>query len=330
MKIASVILLILQIVSQCVNAQTFQVDTLQYNGEINKFINLVVLGDGYDSTEQNKFNTDAVNLTDHLFTQSPWSNYKNYFNVFAIRVISAESGAIHSNTAPDCSSASPLVPVSNPLTYFGCSFDSYGIHRLVVPTNISHIVNVLSVNFPNYDQILIVANSPYYGGSGGSYSTSTIESNSPEITAHELGHSFASLADEYYAGDSYAGEWPNMTAETDPLLVKWKNWVGYNGIGVYQHCCGGNSSQWYKPYNNCKMQHLGHSYCNVCIEIITERIHSLVNPIVDYTPTSTTVNSSNQFLDFKLTELMKPISNTLKIFWKLDSDTISSNIDSRN
>ncbi len=312
------------------NAQTFQVDTLQYKGNTNKYINFVIMGDGYTISQQSNFITDATNLSNHLLAQSPWSNYINYFNVFAIRVISSQSGATHPGTASDCSSASPPVPFSNPTTYLGCSFDSYGIHRLVVPNNTSNIVNVLSTNFPNYDQVFVIANSPYYGGSGGSYAnaTSTTDSNSPEICAHEMGHSFANLADEYYAGDVYAAEKPNMTQQTYSALVKWTNWMGYNGIWIYPHCCGGQSALWYKPDNNCKMQYLGSPYCYVCAEAIIERIHSLVNTIVSYTPTTLNISSPNQYLNFKLSVLIKPIPNTLNIVWKLDGTSVLNNADS--
>lgn len=310
------------------NAQKFEMDTLQFNGNVDNHINIVIMGDGYTAAEQDNFIGAATNLSNYLFTQSPWSNYKNYFNIFAIRVISSQSGAKHPNTSSDCGTAYPLVPVSNPNTYFGSSFDSYGIHRLIVPANITNIVKVISTNFPNYDEVLIIANTPYYGGSGGNVSTSTIEKSSPEIVAHEMGHSFANLADEYYAGITYTSEKPNMTRQTNPALVKWKNWVGFNGVGIYQHCCGGNSAQWYKPYTTCKMEYLGYPYCNVCQEAIIEKIHSLVNPIISYTPSTLSINSSEQFIDFKLNELIKPNPNTLNIQWELDGLNVSNNIDS--
>ena len=304
------------------NAQTME--TLQYNGDINKYINIVILGDGYTSSQQSDFISDATNLTNYLFTQSPWSNYKNYFNVFAIEVISNESGAKHLGTTSECGT----IPISNPSTYFGSEFDYNGMHRLVVPTNTTNIVNVLSTIFPYYDQVLMIVNTPHYGGSGGGIATSTNHSSSNEITAHELGHSFAGLADEYYAGDTYAGEKPNMTQQTNAALVKWENWMGINGIGIYQHCCGGQSASWYRPQNNCKMQNFGVSYCNVCTEAIIEKIHSLVNIIVSYTPTTMTITSPNQYIDFNLSDLMKPIPNTLNIEWKLDGVQILNNVDS--
>lgn len=308
--------------------QTFQVDTLQYKGAADKYINIVMMGDGYTAAQQSKFISDAIGLSNYVFATSPWSNYVNYFNVFAIKVISSQSGAAHPNTSSDCNTASPLVPVSNPNTYFGCSFDSYSIHRLIVATKTSNVANVLSANFPNYDQVFILANSPYYGGSGGSYATLSIDTESKEVAAHEIGHSFANLADEYYAGDVYSLEKPNMTQQTNSASVKWKNWMGYNGVGIYQHCCGGNSALWYKPHQSCKMGVLNNAFCSVCKEAIIEKIHSLVNPVVNYTPVSANINTPNRFIDFKLTKLMKPVSNTLKIVWDLNGNTIAKNIDS--
>ena len=134
--------------SQFLVAQIFKVDTIQYQGSKDKFINIVVMGDGYTAIEQDKFLMDASKMTEYLFSQAPWSNYKAYFNVFAIEVISEESGVRHPNTASDCSSAN--VPVSNPNTYLGVTFDYANIHRLVVPTKNGNIANVLSSNFPNY------------------------------------------------------------------------------------------------------------------------------------------------------------------------------------
>jgi hypothetical protein len=328
MKIVFTTVIILFLAISSSIGQVFQVDTLQYKGDINKYINFVIIGDGYTSEQQNNFITEANNLSRYLLTQTPWINYSNYFNIFAIKVVSSQSGTKHPNTASDCDTASPLVPVSNPTTYLGCTFDVYGIHRLVVPQNISNLAGVLAKNFPNYDQVFVIANSPYYGGSGGGTATSTTDLKSPEVSVHELGHSFAKLADEYYAGDNFASEKPNMTQQTNTTLVKWTNWIGYNGTGIYQHSGGGQSASWYRPHNNCKMRYLGAQFCNVCAEAIIERIHSLVNVIVGYTPTTLTITSPKQYLGFKLSTLMKPVPNTLNIVWNLDGKPTSKNVDS--
>ncbi len=308
-------------------AQTFQIDTLLYNGSIDYCINMVLMGDGYTLTQQAQFHNNATNLTNYLFNSLPWSHYKNYFNVFSIKVISNESGAKHPGNATDCPTTNP-VPISDPDNYFGCTFDGYDIHRLLIPGSMSAVVNVLNANFPSYDYAAIITNSPYYGGSGGTFATFSADPNSNEIFCHEMGHSFADLADEYYAGDNYFGEAPNQTQQTDPGLVKWSNWMGTNDIGIYQFCCGGETALWYRPHNNCKMRYLNSPFCSVCTQAIIEKIHQLTSPIVSYTPNNLNFTSMDTVLHFKLTKLLKPIPNTLNIKWNLDGNEIASNIDS--
>ena len=160
--------------------QTFQVDTLLMNGQINKRINLVILGDGYTPSQLPQFYQDAQNLTLDIFQTSPLAEYQTYFNVFAIEVPSAESGASHPNTANDCPSPTSH-PSSSVNNYFGSQFDYYGIHRLLVATNTSAITSVLANNFPMYDHVFILVNSPYYGGSGGWLATSSLHSSASEI-----------------------------------------------------------------------------------------------------------------------------------------------------
>ena len=67
-------------------AQTFDVDTLLWNGDINKRVNLVILGDGYQQSEMTKFATDANNFMTDFFLASPFKEYKNYFNVLIINM----------------------------------------------------------------------------------------------------------------------------------------------------------------------------------------------------------------------------------------------------
>jgi hypothetical protein len=151
-----------------------------------------------------------------------------------------------------------------------------------------------------------------------------------EILLHEIGHSLGDLGDEYYAGDYYARERPNMTQVTDPELVKWKNWLGYNGVGIYQHCCGGNSHLWHRPHNACKMRYLGtsYSYCPVCRETFVFKIIELFGtPVVDFYPQKDTVGFCDDFMFFTI-DLVKPIPNTIKTEWFLNDSLIARNIDS--
>jgi IgA Peptidase M64/Secretion system C-terminal sorting domain len=309
-----------------VYSQNFPTDTVIKKGPLNNRINFVYMSDGYLASELNTFITDVTGVNNKLFLTTPFKEYINYFNVFQVRVPSAESGAKHANSAPDCP-AGGSQPTINPRNYFGSRFDVFGIHRLLAPDSMAKISSVLSSNLASYDQCFIVANSQYYGGSGGAFPTTSTHSLASEIAIHELGHSFGGgLADEYWAGSVYAAEKANMTAQADPLLVKWKNWVGVNNVGVYPYIGGPG---WYRPVQGgrCKMEVLGVNFCSVCTEALIEGIHNLVNPVDNFTPANgSPVAASTGNIGFKL-NLVLPIPNTLKTNWKLDGSDIAMNVD---
>lgn len=299
-------------------AQTFPVDTLLYNGDPSRYLNIVIVGDGYTASEQDKLRTDAESLSDLVLKKRPFSNYAGYFNVFLIHVESQESGAIHPKTTPECGT----IPAANPKTFFKSTFDFANIHRLVVPTNTVAFMNVLSANVADYDIVFVVVNSPHYGGSGGNFPTATTHQDAGEIAAHEIGHSFAFLADEYWAGGA---ERPNMTQQSNSSLIKWKNWLNTpnTGIGIYPHS---ENQSWFRPHQSCLMRQLKNPFCNVCTEAIIERIHAFTDPIVAYTPTTlSAVISGDRYLPFRLTEVMRPAPNTLKINWSLDGTPVAAN-----
>lgn len=304
-------------------SQNFNVDTLQYEGAAQNRVNFVFLGDGYQTNELGTYIDDVQGIVDDLFLESPFSSYKNYFNVIAVKVTSTQSGASHAGTASDEPRFNPP-PIASVNNYFGSRFDVAGIHRLLVPSNFSRISTVLARHFPMYDQAFIVVNSPYYGGSGGAYATSSTNVAASEISIHEIGHSFARLADEYWFSGS--GESPNKTRQSNPNLVKWKNWLNTGtGVGVFQH--SGAGSGWYKPHPSCKMQFLGRDFCAVCKETFVERIHALVDPVDDHHPYGQQVNFSGSTQTFSL-NLIKPNPNTLKTVWKLNSVIIGQGVDS--
>ncbi|NMH87752.1 T9SS type A sorting domain-containing protein [Flavivirga algicola] len=311
-------------------AQTFDMDTIKFSGDSDKRINLVILSEGYQTTELTQFITDATNLTNDMFSQSPFLEYAEYFNVYAIKVPSNESGADHPATATDVTE--PVTPEVYKDTYFNATFDAFNFHRFLfyginytdaIPAE-TKIRSVLADNFPTYDQALILVNTDIYGGTGGEFPIASTSAN--DIAIHELGHSLFDLKDEYYAGDVFVGEAINMTQESNPSLVKWKNWIGINGIGIYQHSGTPIAATWYRPHQSCKMRYLGVPFCSVCKEGMIEKIHSLVSPIASYMPISNTVSNPSFPIDFNL-NLIKPIPNTLESSWTLNTANFATNID---
>ena len=174
---------------------------------------------------------------------------------------------------------------------------------------------------------LILVNSTVYGGSGGEFPISSMASSANEIAIHELGHSLFNLLDEYYPGDGRLREDINSTQESDPSLIKWKNWLNNDGVGVYAYGTSGEAATWNRPHQNCKMRYLGRDFCAVCKEGMVEKIHDLVSPVNSFSPNSDAPVENPTFpLDFELT-LIKPNPNTLESVWTLNGTTIGNNVD---
>lgn len=295
-------------------AQTFETVLLRDNGPSDTRINLVVLGDGYDASEQDVFIADATQLTNYLFAKPPFSNYSNYFNVYAIKVISPESGVKHPGTATDVNE--PVFPVSNPNNYLGTTFDYQDIHRCIYTPNLNMTTQVLATNIPFYDEAFVVVNSTEYGGCAGLYSYLSKHQSANEILVHELGHSFSGLADEYWFPPT--GESPNKTQNSNPQTNRWRNWIGTDGVGIYPF---EEAPSWFRPHQNCIMKGLGSPFCAVCSEATIERIHQLQGPIESFSPSAEVVGVTEEGVDFQVA-LILPEPNDLEFSWNLNNIAI--------
>lgn len=321
------------------SAQVFPIDTVVLSGPNEKRINFVFLSDGYQQHELDKFIKDVAAVSSYFFSQSPLKEYKSYFNVFAIRVPSQESGASHPGTAADCKNY-PDHGISVVNNYFGSSFDNSNIHRLLVPGDPSKITAVLAANFPRYDQVFILVNSPYYGGSGGSYATASVSPASNDVMLHETAHSFARVADEYGGDCTYSSLiGPNITQDTLPNLIPWNNWLDkdfpiptppypefQNGVGLFEgayYCDTG----WYRPEFNCKMRSLGAEFCRICKQTIVEKIHYLISPIESYEPELKQTIQQDSIFSLKV-NLIKPEPNSIKVTWYQGSKPTGTSDDS--
>jgi hypothetical protein len=299
--------------------QIFPKDSLLYNGTIDKIINVVIMPDGYTLAELPKFKTDATDYMEYFFSQLPFSGYKDYFNVFTVNVPSNQSGVIHPFTASDCGSDNV---VTEPDIYFKSRMDYAGIHRLIV-ADYSIVNTTLNNNFPQWDIVLILVNSTKYGGSGGTFSVASTDPSAAKVAVHEIGHSFGNLRDEYYPGASYMIEQANTSKESNPNLVRWKNWMGVNNTGIFQFS---EDPSWNRPHQNCKMRYIDSPFCPYCNELIIEKIHAITNAIYAYAPDPTTFSVTSEKIPFAISTL-KPKPNTLKIAWTLDGDNYANNTD---
>lgn len=192
------------------------------NGSPNNKVDILILGDGYRRKDIKQFKKDAKHLIGTMFNTEPFKSRKADFNVWAIDVFSAEAGI--SNPRQNIWKKSAL----------DLRFNAFDSDRYVL-TFANKNLREIAAQAP-YDAIMIIFNDPKYGG-GGIYNLySTVSSHSRDadlIFVHEFGHSFASLADEYYTSNvayqvsqpEFEPNEPNITALFDPENLKWKHLI---------------------------------------------------------------------------------------------------------
>lgn len=303
--------------------------------------NLVVLGDGYRTSELIKYRYDVQNFIDKLKDTKPFDELWNAINIYRIDVSSTDSGA---DDPVACGGTG-----ATPATYFDATFCGAGIQRLLIVNNTT-AMQVASDRVPEWDMILVLVNSTVYGGSGGAVATSSTHPSASEIVIHEIGHTAFGLADEYeyYAGcgngevghDVYTGPEPfepNVTINTDRNTNKWRHLilpttpmpttsnancsqcdpqpspVPQGTVGTFEGAqyfhCGK-----FRPEFNCKMRALGPPFCAVCREVIHNTFSPFLIPISQIKLTVTTGNrdidnDNRVFLGFGGREFRCRLSN---------------------
>jgi len=193
------------------------------NGAPQKKVDLLVLGDGYSEEELGKFRNDVNRLVSVLFETEPFRSRKDDFNVWGIDLASEESGISNPRKGVWRNSA------------LGLSFNAFDSDRYVLSFE-NKAIREVAAQAP-YDTMIMLFNSRKYGG-GGIFNLWATCASDTEVAAyvfvHELGHSFAGLADEYYTSDVAYEDFnppgtepwePNVTALLDGENVKWKDQV---------------------------------------------------------------------------------------------------------
>lgn len=180
----------------------FHVDTLMQTFHPKHALDIVVLAEGFQTTEMVEFTKLSNELVQGLLFSKVFAEHKQRINIYAISAVSAESG------------------VDNPLknewkdSYFDASFNTLYSERYLMVRDIQKVRNVAAL--VPYDQIYIISNTEKYGG-GGVYNFYSICSAygraNQEVLVHEFGHGFAALADEYYYDDNMMIDYIDTTRE---------------------------------------------------------------------------------------------------------------------
>lgn len=329
-RVASALLLSASVTSQAQSSVT-----MLANGPATNRLNIAFLSEGYTSNQLGQFMADATNAMNVLLGFPPYSEYRGYCNVTAIKVASSQSGSDH--------------PTSSLYkdTYFNSSYDSLSDLLITIPpnefdANPAHgqgkVDALLSTYMPRCNLPVVLVNDPTFGGSDGFDKTALtyVGANISQVLPHETGHVLANLGDEYtgaYPGFPDTEEW-NTTTNT--VSIKWNAWIPpgtpiptpptglyANTVGLFQgahyHTAG-----WYRPQLNCCMGNFASPFCAVCSEALVLAIYGHVRPIDSCLPAITNLNLTNSQAQVFGVALLQPTTHNLTVQWTTNGIAVPS------
>lgn len=257
------------------------VRTWMENGPPETSVDVLFVGDGYTADElgpDGKYWLDVRRVASGLFEQAPLVWYRDWFNVRALFLESEERG---------CDQGEKLVR-----TALNAKSDGRGLW--LEDDGRSKLQRLLR-GLVEPDVVFVIVNEDFAAGAGGKLAdpmarTGTLAmpmfsaggGRSYEVAAHELGHSFAHLADEY-VDDELArqgirdSEAPNACSWFTVLLRNepWRHFESLPGAARHRWSHEGAAYRahgWYRPWPRCRMDDASDPFCPVCCEAVARAI----------------------------------------------------------
>ena len=275
-----------------------EVTTLQ-TASVGNGVDVVLMGDAYSDRmiADGTYAADMKAMMDAFFSEEPYKSHKDYFNVYAVNVVSE-------NEVYDEYTSTALAGWFGEGTAVGGDDD----------TCFTYGLNAISDVRMDEALIIVAMNSEAYAGtcymyypSDGDYSSGPAVAYFPvgsdseqlaQLVHHEAGgHGFAKLADEYSyeeygemsqqeITDQYRplepyGWWKNVDFTDDLQSVKWSHFLederyDGEGLGVFEGACTYWTGAW-RPTENSIMRHNTGGFNAPSREAIYYRIHKLAN-----------------------------------------------------
>jgi hypothetical protein len=311
-------------------------EVLWRSGPPERRIDVAVMGDGFtiDGGDQRKQEEWAKLCVKVLFNEKGFAEYRNYFNIYFVRLASLEEGVDPSltpeqrkkideknrrrsksrrkktdfNTALDCKAAGPQgqVMADRRLVYMWLDYahehrPGCGDDRLVIA-------------FAQFGRLGM-------GGGG----IANVGRPDKSITTHEFGHAFSRLLDEYTGNPNppppHAGRFlsaANASLSPEPEKVPWAHMLKakVKGVGIYEGGATYTKGVW-RPARTCAMNAAGNTqFCPVCREQSIRVIYEYVNPIdaMEPDPSKTITITQGEERSLGVTP-MQPKRHKLAVDW---------------
>ena len=231
---------------------TFPVHVIHKTGNDKENFVIVIMGDGYTAQQQDQFVKDATQKAQGMLTWSPYKEYSDRINIYAIQTISNETGISE---------------------YGGKSVDTYFHLRLFGKAigfsnggdqKAKDLREEMEKKYldagASVGTIHILSNTNGdFGASINSlfsFSTNSEDNSSGTAMTHEVSHSIGGLGDEY---ERYTNK-PNTSATSDADSIKWSKLLGFRGIGITM----AGTETAFAPSRECMMRWAGQPFCEVC------------------------------------------------------------------
>lgn len=260
-------------------------------------VDVLFVGEGYTARElgrAGKYWKDVERCAKRLFQDLPFSAYEARFNVRALFVESKEAGCDRADAEHEVDTA------------LDAAFDTRE-GRLLVFRDRARLKGLVEAAGPT-DIVFVMVNTERYGGAGTVLETVQVrgrplpaptyaaqDTRSFLIAVHELGHSFADLADEYVDEDLHttfglpeegdlveANVSLGRAFEREPFerlraTVKWRHFLDLPGAKKARwHHEGGyyREREVFRPWATCRMLEHEDPFCPVCCEEVARAIHA--------------------------------------------------------
>ena len=231
---------------------TFPVHVIHKAGDDKENFVIVIMGDGYTAEEQDKFLRDAAEKARGMLTWSPYKEYSDRINIYAVQAVSNESG-ISEYGGKSVDTYFHVAAYGKALGFTSGGTDKAKALRADLEEN------YLDAG-ANVGTIHVLCNSEgSFGASHNSlfsFSANSEDNQNGTVMAHEIAHSIGRLGDEY---ERYTNK-PNTSDTTNPETIKWAKMLGFRGIGVTQ----AGTETAFAPSRECMMRWLGQPFCEVC------------------------------------------------------------------
>lgn len=228
--------------------------TVRNNGPSTQKLDITFIPMGYSADQLTQFREEVSSLsstTTGLLRYKPFSDYPSSINIHRI-----DSTAI-------------------------------GLNDLYIADRLKQLATIC-----NSDQIVVIKNDPNFsgGGGGGIAYVGNQTLSSPGIIAHEFGHSFGDLSEEYIYPEFYDGK-PNQPP-SGPNCSKTSSapWVGFPDTGLFQGC---SFQSYFRSSENSIMRDSSQTRADAFdawnIKILTDKLASYdpTQPVPTTTPTLT-------------------------------------------